>query len=458
MRRRPPAGWLRIASMLLLSALALPARAQMGGMGGGRSPQSQPTQTSPVHNNQVGPRAGGPSADDEEDTGGQPFARTEPVIAPPADPLAIPLTLQNRIGSDYMGGPPSPVGELRRTSYFPYYEERRGDYRLRLLPPLWLEQTRGLRAPAGATAPGEPAHEDRQSLFALLYYQRRSLHLDIDTLFPAFWKVRDDDSNLLVLGPFVHREANFEHDNWLAPLYFEGARKDGGYLHLPLLLTASHWSEESAFTYSVLFFRNRRKADVDWGVAPLLFHGRQRQRRGVPQDLHPDPAARVLPPRARDRLDRHDGRRPGGGRDLAQAGHRRCPAALLPHHRQPGDGRRRGVAHDALPVLPLRRDARRAALRRARLPASRDADGRHPSDPRVLARGDPQRRDLAHLHGPDRAALLPLLGPRHRALQHHGRSVLLQSRRARRRGRSRRRSRRGSRPTACRRPGGSCPP
>ena len=266
-------GWLRIASTLLLLTLALPARAQMGGLGGGRAPQSQPTQTSPVRNNQVGPRAGGAAADDEEDTGAQPFARTEPVIAPPADPLAIPPALQNRIGSDYMGGPPSPVGELRRTSYFPYYEERRGDYRFRLLPPLWLEQTRGVHASSGAAVPGEPTQEDRQSLFALLYYQRRSLRLDVDTLFPALWKVRDEDSHLLVLGPFVHREATFEHDNWLAPLYFEGARKDGGYLHLPLLLTTSHWSEESAFTYSVLFYRDRRKADIDWGVAPFVFRG-----------------------------------------------------------------------------------------------------------------------------------------------------------------------------------------
>jgi hypothetical protein len=262
---------------LAITALLSPARAsaQMGGMGGaGRAPQSQPTQTSPTRNNQVGPRNGTPSTEDDEDLSSQVQQRTEPTLAPPADPLAISPELRLQMGSDYTGGPPSPVGDLRR-SFFPYYEESRGDYRLRMawIPPLWLEQTRGLTGPGRATVPGEPVHEDRQSLFALLYYQRRSLKLDYDTLFPFVWRVRDEDSHLLVLGPFAHREAAFEHDNWLAPLYFEGRRKDGGYLDLPLLLTASHWSEKRAFTYSLLYFRDRKLNDVDWGVAPFVFHG-----------------------------------------------------------------------------------------------------------------------------------------------------------------------------------------
>jgi hypothetical protein len=249
------------------------AEAQIGGMGGGgRAPQSQPTQTSPVKNNQVGPRAGATS-DDDEDPGTTPFQRTEPVIAPPADPLAIPPGIRERIGTDYAGPPPSPVGELRHTSYFPYYGERRGEYRFRALPPLWLEQTRGIHDGTTPVAAGEPTQVDRQSLFALLYYQRRSPKLDFDTVFPFLWKVRDEESHLLVLGPFAHREATFEHDNWLAPLYFEGKRKDGGYLDLPLLLTASHWSEKKAFTYSILYFRDRKESDVDWGVVPFVAHG-----------------------------------------------------------------------------------------------------------------------------------------------------------------------------------------
>ncbi len=262
-----------VLTVVAVVTFAATARAQLGGAGG-RSPQAQPTQTSPVKNNQVGPRAG-PSGDEDEDSGATPFQRTEPVIAPPADPLAISPEVRARIGTDYMGPPPSPVGELRHTSYFPYYEERRGEYRFRMLPPLWLEQTRGLPplAGTGPAAAGEPAKEDRQSLFGLFYYQRRSPRRDMDTLFPFVWKVRDDDSNLLVLGPFAHREADFEHDNWLAPLYFEGARKDGGYLHLPLLLTSLHWSEKKSFTYSVLYYRDRTGTDVDWGIAPFVMRG-----------------------------------------------------------------------------------------------------------------------------------------------------------------------------------------
>jgi hypothetical protein len=252
--------------------VASPAWGQMGGVGGaGRAPQSQPTQTSPVKHNQVGPRQG-PGGDDEDDA--QPFQRTEPVIAPPADPLAVPKVVSDRIGTDYMGPPPSPVGELRHDSYVPSYQERRGDYRFRWIPPLfYFELTRGLPDASGQATPGEPTREDRQSLYSLVYYQRRSPRLDFDTVFPAFWKVRDGDSNMLWIGPWMHREAPFEHDNLLAPFYLEGKRKDGGFLHIPLLLTSSHWSEKSAFTYSVLYFRSRTLADVDWGVAPFLFHG-----------------------------------------------------------------------------------------------------------------------------------------------------------------------------------------
>jgi hypothetical protein len=275
---KPSAAWAialaRLAPLALGLAFATPASAQMGGMGGGgRAPQSQPTQSSPVRNTQVGPRAGGSASEEEEEPGAQPFQRTEPQIAPPADPLAVPPTVRESIGTDYAGPPPSPVGDLEHTSYAPYYEERRGEYRFRMLPPLWLEQTRGLPPRSGAPVAGEPTQEDRQSLFGLLYYQRRSPRFDVDTFFPAFWHVRDEDSNLLVLGPFAHREATFEHDNWLAPLYFEGARKDGGYLHMPLLLTTSRWSEKSSFTYSLLYFRDRKEKDVDWGVAPFVFHG-----------------------------------------------------------------------------------------------------------------------------------------------------------------------------------------
>jgi hypothetical protein len=180
--------------------------------------------------------------------------------------------LRTQIGSDWQGGPPSPEGPLRHEKWFPYYEERRGDYRLRLLPPLFVEQTRGLPDPTQALY-GVPKTEDTQGLYGLLYYRRRSLAFDADVVFPAVWHLRDGDSHVVVAGPIVHREAPGEHDNWLAPLVFEGSRTDGGYFHSPLLLTTSHWGNRGAFTLAGPYFRNRSGSNVDLGVAPFLFHG-----------------------------------------------------------------------------------------------------------------------------------------------------------------------------------------
>jgi hypothetical protein len=266
------------AAVLVLAVLFAPAAsAQMGGMGGmgrpGGGQQSGPTQSGPVQHRQVGPRAGA-GANDEGDV--QVQQRVEPVILPPADPLAISPEVKERLGSDYMGGPPSPVGETHRSFHFcfpplPCYEERRGDYRFRMsLPPLAFSYTRGLQGERAV--PGEPTKQDSQ-YFALLYYGRRSPDLDMDTVFPAFWRVRDRQNHVVVAGPLVHREAPGEHDNWLAPLYFEGLRKDGGYLHIPALLTTSHWGPKSAFTLVGPYFRDRTDTDVDWGVAPFVFHG-----------------------------------------------------------------------------------------------------------------------------------------------------------------------------------------
>ncbi|HVH42141.1 MAG TPA: hypothetical protein VM925_07345, partial [Labilithrix sp.] len=186
----------------------------------------------------------------------------------PQDPLTIPEPLKDKIGTDYDGDPPGAEGKLHR-SFFPMYEERRGDYRLRLIPPLFLEHTRGLDPETGRPTP----NTDRESLTGLLFYQRRSPKLDADVLFPAFWRVRDRQNHVLVLGPLAHREAPDEHDNWLAPLVFEGSRKDGGYFHSPALLTTSHWNAKSAFTLVGPYFRDRTLRDVDWGIVPFLFRG-----------------------------------------------------------------------------------------------------------------------------------------------------------------------------------------
>ncbi len=181
---------------------------------------------------------------------------------PAADPLLLPTDVAATIGSDDDGKLPGATGQLTQ-KFGAGFEEARGDYRLRTLPPLWIEHTRGVGT----------AHEDTQGLYGLLYYRRRAEKKATDAVFPLFFRSREDDSSLVVAGPLVHRETKDAHDNWLAPLYFEGARKDGGYFHAPLLLTTSHWNKESAFTLVGPYFRDRNGTDIDWGIAPFVFHG-----------------------------------------------------------------------------------------------------------------------------------------------------------------------------------------
>ena len=248
------------AALATAAAIASVATASNAQTRGGRRQQQQPAP-------QDQPKA--PNAEDEEEPAP---LRTEPVIAPPADPLAISPETRAQIGSDWQSGPPSPEGPSRRTQWFPYYEERRGDSRLRLLPPVFVEQTRGLRDPSQVLY-GVPQTESTEGLYGLLYYRRRSLSLDMDVVFPAFWRVRDRDNRVVVAGPIVHREAPGENDNWLAPLVFEGSRKDGGYLHMPPLLLSSHWGASGAFTIAGPYFRDRSGTDVNLGIAPFYFHG-----------------------------------------------------------------------------------------------------------------------------------------------------------------------------------------
>ena len=104
----------------------------------------------------------------------------------------------------------------------------------------------------------------------------------MDVVFPAFWRVRDGDSHVVVAGPVVHREAPGENDNWLAPLYFAGSRPDGGYFHSLALLTTSHWSASGAFTLVGTYFRDRTGSNVDLGVVPFFFHGDNGSTAGIP--------------------------------------------------------------------------------------------------------------------------------------------------------------------------------
>jgi hypothetical protein len=268
--RRRAAGRARARALLAAAALAMlvapaTARAQMGGMGPGRAPMG-PSQSQP----KAAPK--GPTPEELEELHNAYQRTSEPEIAPPSSPLTVSQEIRDRIGSDFSGTAPSPEGSLKRTQWLPYYEEVRGDYRLRLLPPFYLEQTRGLTDPSQARY-GVPRTEDKQGVAMMLYYYRRSHDLDVDVLFPGLWRVRDRENHVVVAGPFAHREAPGENDNWLAPLFFQGSRPGGGYFHSLPLLTTSHWGADGAFTLVGPYFRDRTKSDVDMGVAPFFFHG-----------------------------------------------------------------------------------------------------------------------------------------------------------------------------------------
>jgi len=80
----------------------------------------------------------------------------------------------------------------------------------------------------------------------------------------------------------VNRVAPGEHDNWLAPLYFTGKRKNGGYTLIPPLLTYTSTDGYGGFNLIGPMFCSwkggskcdaRTAQDIDFGVAPFYFYG-----------------------------------------------------------------------------------------------------------------------------------------------------------------------------------------
>ncbi|MBI5533755.1 MAG: hypothetical protein HY898_13630 [Deltaproteobacteria bacterium] len=191
----------------------------------------------------------------------------------PTDPLSVSSAVKKRIGSDAesdagvaAGAGVSPV--WTRRIYPPYYEEQSGAYRFRTIFPLWFERTQG---------------DDTASLFGPLYYRRRSPQQDADVVFPLYWDVRNGDSRTHVVGPLAWRRSPGEQDNWLAPLIFQGSRKDGGYLHIPPLLTYTRHDQTGGFNMVGPAFCSwkggstcslRTAEDIDFGIAPFYFYGR----------------------------------------------------------------------------------------------------------------------------------------------------------------------------------------
>ena len=197
----------------------------------------------------------------------------------PDEPLKLKEPTFKAIGSD---SEPDQV-ELGRapntttyTFYGPYVTEKSDKYQFKLAFPVWAERTMPSRT--------KPEQTDRASLFGGLYYNRRSAERADDILFPVFWNLRDKlaKTRTTLIGPFLNRSAPNESDNWLAPLYFVGTRKHGGYTLIPPLLTYTSHDDQGGFNLVGPMFCSwkggsscdaRTAQDIDFGIAPLYFYG-----------------------------------------------------------------------------------------------------------------------------------------------------------------------------------------
>ncbi|HYP91291.1 MAG TPA: hypothetical protein VEQ59_24160, partial [Polyangiaceae bacterium] len=258
-----------------------PSGAGAGAGGGGRSKKAAPKV--PPGTPETHAASG---ADDSVNAPGN-----EPSL--PQDPLALKKSAYARIGTDL-----SPELQERgqnprfdRKFYGPYYSERSGDYSFKLAFPVWAERTQPSRT--------DKLKLDRASLFAGVYYNRRSAERADDVLFPLVWNLRDltHKSRTTVVGPLVNRVTPDGHDNWLAPLYFTGKHADGGYTIIPPLLTYMNTDGRTGFNMVGPLFCSwkgggncdaRSAESIDMGVAPLYFFGQSAERKYevVPPLLH----------------------------------------------------------------------------------------------------------------------------------------------------------------------------
>lgn len=254
-----------------------------GGMGGSQAPakkkgadKAPPPGTPEMH-----------AASGASDTLAAPGS--EPSL--PAQPLKISAATQARIGSDHILNDleRGRSGEVDRDFYGLYYGEQSGSYSLKTLFPLWLE-----RSQPSLT---DPSKADRASLFAGVYYNRRSAEHTDDVLFPVFWNLMDKTSRTTVVGPLVNRVAPNENHNWLAPLYFIGHKNDSNYTILPPLLTYFNQDKDSGFNLIGPGFCKFEgtdhcsaglATDIDQGIVPFFFYGHDEtsQYRLIPPLLH----------------------------------------------------------------------------------------------------------------------------------------------------------------------------
>jgi hypothetical protein len=197
----------------------------------------------------------------------------EPTL--PTDPLEVSPELKGKIGTDADRERAKGRGELvKRLWLGPYYEETSGQYSFKTLLPFWMER--------------KQPKNDRASLYGLLYYNRRSPEHDADVLFPLFWNLRDGQRRTTVVGPIVRRTSPDATDTWALPFFMTGTRKGGGYLYIPPLLTFRHSGPDGGFNLDVLWYCSykgasscslSRATDIDYGVFPFLFAGKNDQSR-----------------------------------------------------------------------------------------------------------------------------------------------------------------------------------
>jgi len=284
----------RVAAALVLSLLAwAPAALAQGGPGGGLMPGF----------GSGAPPGGGepakPKKDPNEPETHAASGAEDTVVAPggepqlPDAPLVIKRKTLGRVGSD-LAPRWQEQGRGRSTTYGfygPYYTEDSGDYSFRLAFPVWAERKQPSRTDTKIV--------DRASLYGGLYYNRRSAERSDDVLFPLFWNMVDEraKSRTTIVGPVVNRVAPGEWDNWVAPLYFGGKRKSGGYTVIPPLLTYTSTDGRGGFNLVGPMFCSwagggecdaRTAQDLDFGVVPFYFYGQDAEAKYeiIPPLLH----------------------------------------------------------------------------------------------------------------------------------------------------------------------------
>ncbi len=269
---------LSLAACIVLITLQVPAFAQgelpgfAPGMGGGGPPSGGKGSPPPPSNMPESHAASG-GTDSSIGQGNEPNL--------PAEPLQVSKKTRAQIGTDGDADAQGLEGETKKKFYGLYYSEEAGEYRHRVVFPLWAERKKPSKV--------DPTRSDRASLFTPLYYNRRAPDHQDDILFPIAWNLKNplEQKRTTVVGPFVNRRTKTETDDWLLPLYATGTRPDGGYTVIPPLLTYRNRDIKGGLNIIGPAFCSwkggqncdvRTAHDVSMGLAPFYFFGQNNHR------------------------------------------------------------------------------------------------------------------------------------------------------------------------------------